>query len=100
MERAEAKRRELNSAARNTAGDSAQFLSILPKAAEYYGRQIALGLDGDPQAAVRARPIVRELLGGKVQLVPGEDGSLWAEYGLNMSALLQAAGTSGRGDRI
>jgi hypothetical protein len=38
-----------------------------------------------------------------VDLVPGEDGSLWAEYGLHMAALLQGAsgaGTGGRGDRI
>lgn len=101
IERAEAKRRELNNAAaRSTAGGSAQILSILPKAAEYYGQQIALGLDGDPRAAAKARPIVRELLGGKVRLIPGENGTLWAEYGLHMTALLQGAGTGGRGDRI
>ena len=75
-------------------------LSLLPKAAEYYGQQISLGLDGDPRAAAKARPIVRELLGGKVELVPGEDGSLWAEYGLQMSALRQSAGTCGRGEAI
>lgn len=101
IERAEAKRRELNNAAaRSAAGSSAQILSILPKAAEYYGQQIALGLDGDPQAAAKARPIVCELLGGKVRLIPGEDGALWAEYGLHMTALLQCAGSVGRGDRI
>ena len=101
IERVEAKRRELtNAATRSTAGDGAKILSLLPKAAQYYGEQIALGLDGDPQAAAKARPIVRELLGGKVELVPGENGSLWAEYGLHMTALLQGAGTCGRGDRI
>lgn len=95
IERAENKRRDL-AHARNTVGSSAQILSILPKAAEYYGQQIALGLDGDRDAAAKARPIVRELLGGKVDLVPGEDGSLWAEYSLHKAALLQGAGTSGR----
>lgn len=30
----------------------------------------------------------------------GEDSSLWAEYGMQPAALLQGAGTSGRGDRI
>ena len=75
-------------------------LWVLPRAAEYYGQRIALGLDGDSEAAAKARPIVRELLGGKVDLVPGEDGSLWAEYGLHMAALLQGAGTCGLGDRI
>lgn len=101
IERVEAKRRELtNLTARTVASDGTKIISLLPKAAEYYGQQISLGLDGDPRAAAKARPIVRELLGGKVELVPGEDGSLWAEYGLHMTALLQSAGTGGRGDRI
>ncbi len=105
IERAESKRRELTGP-RNAERESAHILTVLPKAAEYYGQQISLGLDGDTRAAAKARPIVRDLLGGKVDLVPGEDGSLWAEYGLNMAALLQAAqaegtaGTCGRGDRI
>ena len=99
IERVEAKRRELTSAApRGAASDGAKTISLLPKAAEYYGEQIAMGLDGDPQAAAKARPIVRELLGGKVELMPGEDGSLWAEYGLHMTALLQGTGTCGRGE--
>ena len=78
IERAEAKRRELDRA-RSPVGSSAQILSILPKAAEYYGQQSSLELDGDPAAAAKARPFVRELPGGKLDLVPGEDGSLWAE---------------------
>lgn len=97
LDRAETKRRGLDHT-RSAVGSSAQILSVLPKAAEYYGQQISLGLDGDPQAAAKARPIVRELLGGKVDLVPGEGGSLWAEYGLQMAALLQGAGTGGRGE--
>jgi hypothetical protein len=101
IERVEAKRRELTTVtSRTIAGDGTKIISLLPKAAEYYGQQISLGLDGDPRAAAKARPIVRELLGGKVQLVPGEDGSLWAEYGLQMSALLHGAGTCGRGEAI
>jgi len=101
IERVEAKRRELASVTTRTiAGGGAKTISLLPKAAEHYGEQVSLGLDGDPRAAVKARSIVRELLGGKVELVPGEGGSLWAEYGLHMSALLQNAGTGGRGDTI
>lgn len=100
IDRAEAKRRELDSSARAGVGDAARILAVLPKAAEYYGQQIKLGLEGNPQATTKARAIVRDLLGGKVDLVPGEDGSLWAEYGLHMAALLQGAGTCGRGDRI
>jgi hypothetical protein len=64
IERAEAKRRELDRA-RRPVGSGAQILSILPKAAEHHGQQISLGLAGDPAAAAKARPIVRELLGGK-----------------------------------
>jgi len=78
----------------------------LPKAAEYYGQQIELGLEGNPQTTTKACAIIRDLLGGKIELVPGEGGSSWAEYGLNMAALLQAAqaegtaGTWGRGEGI
>lgn len=100
IDRVEAKRRELYEATRATSGETARILAALPKAAEYYGRQITLGLEGHPEATTRARAIVRDLLGGKVDLTPGEDGSLWAEYGLHMSVLLQGAGTGGRGDRI
>jgi hypothetical protein len=47
----------------------------------------------DCRSTKARRAIVRDLLGGKVDLVPGEDGSLSAEYGLHMAALLQGAGT-------
>jgi hypothetical protein len=100
IDRAEAKRRELDSTALAGGGDTARILAALPRAAEYYGQQIALGLERNPQATTKGRAIVRDLLGGKVDLVPGEDGSLWAEYGLHLAALLQGAGTCGRGDRI
>ena len=102
IERVEAKRRELTSAtSRIVAGDGAKIISLLPKAAEYYGQQIAQGLDGDLRAAAKARPIVRELLGGKVELIPGEEeGSLYAHYGLHMAALLRSAGTSQRLEAI
>jgi hypothetical protein len=39
-----------------------------------YRQQIALGLDGDPRAALKARVILRELFGGKIRLVPDENG--------------------------
>jgi hypothetical protein len=43
--------------------------------------------------------ILRELL-GKIRLVPGSDGSLWAEYGMHPAALLRGAGTGGSGGVI
>ena len=53
------------------------MFSILPKAAELYRRQIALGLDGDPRAALKARVALRALfVGGRVDLQPEPDGSL------------------------
>jgi hypothetical protein len=45
------------------------------------------------------RTILREML-VEITLLPGEDGSLWAEYAMQPAALLKDAGTGGRGDRI
>jgi hypothetical protein len=61
--------------------------------------QIEQGLDGHPQAASRARVILRDLL-GEITLAPGDDGSLWASYAMQPAVLLRGAGTGGRGDRI
>ena len=55
---------------------SAKVLSFLPKAAETYRRRIAQGLDGEPRAALKARVILRDLIGGRIRLVPE---SLWAD---------------------
>lgn len=82
---AEAKRRELNTLP-SVARHGAQILSILPRAAELYTQQINLGLSGDREAIARARPLLRELLGGEIRLSPGEGGSLWAEYGVHTSS--------------
>ena len=53
-----------------------------PNAAKLYRKQIALGLDGDPRAALTAHVILRKLHPGNVRLVPDADGGLWAEYDL------------------
>jgi hypothetical protein len=37
---------------------------------------------------------------GPITLEPGDDGALWASYGIDFSAVVKAAGTVGRGDRI
>lgn len=101
IERAEQKRRELLDVHR-AAEQPATVTAILPRAAELYRKQIADGLDGNPQAALKARVILRDLL-GKIRLAPGEDGSLWAFYSLQPAALLRSAvgaGTDGSGGRI
>jgi hypothetical protein len=72
---------------------------MLPRAAELYREQIDQGLGGDHAAAAKARTILRDML-GEIMLSPGEDGSLWAEYAMQPAALLQGAGTGGRGEAI
>jgi site-specific DNA recombinase len=98
IERAENKRRQLLDA-RPAERENARMLAMLPQAAEVYREQIGLGLGGNPAAATKARTILRDML-GEIMLSPGKDGSLWAEYGMQPAALLQGAGTCGRGDRI
>lgn len=98
IERVEAKRRELYDV-RPAERETARVLVMLPRAAELYREQIGLGLGGDLIAAAKARTILRNML-GEIRLSPGENGSLWAEYAMQPAALLQTAGTCGRGDRI
>ena len=86
IERAEQKRRELM-AAQPAAKESARLVAMLPKAADEYRKQIAMGLDDNPRAALKARAVLRKLMPGNVRLVPkGEE--LWAEYALQPAALL------------
>lgn len=71
----------------------AQSLTILPNAAEFYRRQIAVGLDGAyPQVMAKARLAIRELL-GQIRLKPGEDGSLLAAYEVHPAVLVRDAVT-------
>ena len=74
-------------------------MATLPNAAELYRRQITLGLDGDPRAALRARIALRNLL-GPIQLEQGEGASVWAVYEMHPAALVMGAGSGYRGDRI
>ncbi len=92
------KRRNLEEA-QPAAKKSAKVAAMLPNAAELYRKQIELGLDGDPRAALKARAILRKLC-GTILLEPGEDGSLWAVYDLHPAALLARGVTGGRGERI
>jgi site-specific DNA recombinase len=102
IDRADAKRQELL-AARPEAKQSAKIISLLPKAAELYRRQIAAGLDGDAEAAEKARALVRQLFGGRLVVKAKRDGSVWAEGDLHPVVLLRAATgrrDSGSGGRI
>ena len=76
------------------ARDSAKILAALPKAAAAYKRQIEKGLEADRREANKAGAILRDLL-GPIQMCPGEDGSLWAEFDARPADLLKkAVGTS------
>jgi hypothetical protein len=59
---------------------------MLPRAAEEYRRQIARGLDDDLRAALKARAILRQLLGDARLMPEGEE--LWAEHEIRPRALL------------
>jgi site-specific DNA recombinase len=83
---AEAKRRDL-SMRQPAAKQSSRVLSILPRAAEEFRRQVAQGLDGDEHSALKARMVLREMFGGRVEL-SREGEELWAEYGLQPAAVL------------
>ena len=88
IDKAEQKRRELE-AQQPAAKASAKMLSILPRAAEMYRRQVAQGLDGDPREALKARVFLREWFGGKIRLEPLPDGGLMAHWNENATALLR-----------
>ncbi|HEY0942515.1 MAG TPA: recombinase family protein [Steroidobacter sp.] len=99
IERAEAKARELGGM-QAAPTPAMKAFTMLPRAAEAYRRQIALGLEGEPRAAAKARLILRELFGGEIRLVPEPGGGLTAHWNLHTSALVKTLGTSGSGGRI
>jgi hypothetical protein len=70
IDRAEAKRRDLQQNQRGIADQPPKVLAMLPRAAELYRRQIARGLQGNPDAALKARIFLREWFGGKIRLEP------------------------------
>jgi len=47
---------------------------LLPQAAALYTKPIEQGLDGDPVAAGKARTILRELVGGKINMERARGG--------------------------
>jgi hypothetical protein len=93
IDRAEAQRREMAQAKPEA---TAKMLAHLPKAAAEFRRQIKLGLSGEPRAALKARVILRRLI-GPITVSTDEAGAVWADYKLNPRAFLQAHGTDGGG---
>ena len=98
IDRAEEKRRELQEQLSGSSPTKA--IAFMTKAAELYRRQVAQGLDGNPQAALKARVFLREWLGGKIRLEPLPDGGLQAHRMQNVGALCKGLGTYGSGARI
>jgi len=72
------------------ASQSAKIIAALTKAAEACRQQIELGLDDSPRETAKARTILRDLL-GPIQMCPGPDGRLWAEYNTRPAALVKKA---------
>ncbi len=89
IDAAQRKRRDILDA-QPAARQSAKILTMLPKAAKAYRQQIERGLDNDPREAAKARVILRDLL-GPIQMCPGQDGSLWAQYHTRPVALIKRA---------
>lgn len=91
IERAEAKRRDLQNA-QPAAKASARVRVMLPKAAQLYTGQIEMGLAGDEREALKARVFLREAFGGEIKLEPDEGSGLTAHWLQHSAALMQAAG--------
>ncbi len=101
IDTAEAKRRELQEQQLGASLPMAKALAIMPRTAELYRRQVAKGIDGNPQAAQKARVFLREWFGGKIRLEPLAGGGLMAHWNQNIGALVCAGiGTFGSGGRI
>jgi len=69
------------------ARQSAKVLSMLPRAAELYCRQVEQGLDGNAREALKARVFLREWFSGKIRLEPVPGGGLMAHWNQNVAAL-------------
>lgn len=102
IDRAEVKRRLLDEQQFGVSGPMmSKALAVMPRAAELYRRQVAQGLDGNQQAAQKARLFLREWFGGKIRLQPLADGGLMAHWNQHIGALVSTAvGTFGSGGSI
>ncbi|MGH9521762.1 MAG: hypothetical protein ACRD3E_04440 [Terriglobales bacterium] len=96
IDRTSKERRRLLDAAKPEARKEANaVLALLPQAAALYRQQIALGLKGEPEAAAKARALLRELTGG-IKIVR-EGRKAFAEYHSNRIALVDSVRLSGSG---
>jgi hypothetical protein len=89
IDRVEEKRQQITDR-QPAAKASARILVMLTRAAEIYRREIADGLAGNALAVLKARLILRDIL-GTVRLDAGEGGTLFAEYRLNPAVLFKDA---------
>ena len=86
--RIEAKRAELK-AAQPQERARARILTILPKAAAAYLKQVDEFCAGNTKATPRVRAQLKSMI-GPITLSPGEDGSLWAMHRrLDFAALVR-----------
>ena len=83
------------------AGTTTKILTMLPRAAEAFRTAITEGLDGKhPEAAARARLLLRELI-GPVTIKTEPSGEVWGEFETRPAALFRGvADTDGRGEAI
>ncbi len=73
---------------------------MLPKAAERVRKEIELGLEGNAEAVVKARTVLRALFGGQIKLEKGKKpGTLTALVFTHREALLGSI-ENGSGGRI
>jgi len=72
------------------AKEATQIQAVLPRAAEMHRRRLNEGFNGNASAAVKAREVLRELFGGRIDLKP--EGELWTEYGWQLSAVTSGPG--------
>lgn len=70
---------------------------MLPRADEAYRRQITLGIDGDPRAALKARSFLANCSAGKSGWFRSSMVGLMAHWNLHPGALLKSLGTYGSG---
>ena len=72
------------------AGTTTKILTMLPRAAEAFRTAITEGLDGKhPEAAARARLLLRELI-GPVTIKTEPSGEVWGEFETRPAALFRS----------